>query len=225
MQNSKCHAVLTGDLVRSRDLSPQQLEQARSRLNDAVKEMKGWRRGMITGSMDFFRGDSWQLLVSEPGRALRVALFLRASLIMADLPDTRTAIGLGLVSSVSSRRISQSSGKAFELSGQALDGLPHGCWFTIALPTDNEPLAGWLAVAARLSDALIRRWTTRQAEVVRLALHPDEPLHEEMAARLDPPVSKQTVTKTLVGADWNSLLEAVRLFETTGWEKLTGVPA
>jgi hypothetical protein len=217
---TRLSAVLTGDLVKSRNLSLDQLERARDALLGAADEVKQWKRGLLKGGLDFFRGDAWQMLLSDPKWALRAAVFLRASLLVEDLCDTRLVIGLGTVEKVNTRRISQSVGQAFMLSGQELDGLTKDFRMSIAVPEAAGAVGEWLRAVLKLCDTLIGRWTVRQAEIVRIALEPDEPTHAEVAERLTPSVSKQAVTKALSGADWQGLHVAIRQFENTDWHEL-----
>lgn len=214
------YAVLTGDLVKSSRLSKKQLTQAREHLEAAAAELNRWKRGLVRGKPDFFRGDAWQVLLSEPKWALRAAVFLRASLLAEGRVDTRIAIGLGAVDEVAGRRISLSSGQAFVLSGQSLDEMTQYYQMTIALPEKAGILGGWVSVTGQLCDALIGHWTSRQAAVVRVALRMDDATHDEIARRLKPRVKRQTVTRALGGASWTALRSALRLFEDTPWRKV-----
>ena len=214
------HAVLTGDLIRSTRLSTAELESARERVLGAVDEVRGWRRGLIKSKAEFFRGDSWQALVVDPALALRAAVFIRASLLATGIADTRVAIGLGTVEKISSSRVSLSTGEAFARSGAALDRMaasPHGGGLAVALPESMTDRSRWVDAIATLVDALMRQWTPRQAALARLALAPDEPSHEAIGERTEPPVSRQAVAKSMAGARWDAVLEGVRAWEASSW--------
>lgn len=213
-------AVLTGDLVKSSRLSSKTLDRTRHALRAAADEIKTWRRGLVPGKPDFFRGDSWQMVVTEPGFALRVSIYLRASLIAEKLADTRIAIGLGHSEVLNPRRVSLSIGQAFTLSGQLLDKLSRPVRMSVAAPLRPAVLASWLAVVVELCDIPIRHLTARQAQVLRLTLALSNPTHHEIAQRLSPSVSQQAVTKALAGADWSSLHLALERFEKTNWHEL-----
>jgi hypothetical protein len=214
---SDCLAVLTGDLVASTQLSTSDLERVRRQLLEAVEEVADWEPGLVVGGAEFFRGDSWQLLLARPRRALRVALYLRAALTAQGLTDTRLAIGLGAVEAMAPERISMSTGPAFVLSGRGLDELPHRFRMAIRAPSGQGALADWLPVIGYLCDALVRQWTRRQAEIVRHALAPSHPTQAQIADRLDPRVTPQAVGKALTGAEWRGLQAAVEQFEDTRW--------
>ena len=215
--NGNYFAVLTGDIIQSSLLPPIQLESVRSTLISSINAVRRWKRGMVQGKPEFFRGDAWQLLLTDPAMALRVAIHLRACLLAGGLADTRIAIGLGEVQEISHERVSLSTGQAFVLSGRALDRMTRYSNLTIEVPQSAGPLSAWLPVAGHLCDSLIGQWTTRQAQLVRSALTPNEPDTEKIGQSLRPAVSKQAVAKGLSGANWYVLREAVRLFEETSW--------
>ncbi len=102
------HAVLTSDQSR-----------------DAMGELKSGASAFgtvfpcpISGAMDTFRHDRWQLLRHNPVFAFRAALFLRCVLKMKSGAgikfDTRISIGIGPVDFVAENRISDSGGLAFD---------------------------------------------------------------------------------------------------------------
>lgn len=218
MNQQNYFAVLTGDIVKSSRLSTSNLEAVRSAVFEAVDVAKGWKRGLIKGKPEFFRGDAWQLLLKDPAMALRVAVFVRAALRAQGVADSRISIGLGEVESISRSRVSLSTGEGFSLSGHGLDSMTQYSRMTVVIPQSAGPLAGWLPVVAHLCDSLIGGWTQRQAEIVCVAVDPQEPTHEEIAEGLNPAVSKQSVTKSLNGANWHAVREAIHQFEKMAWE-------
>jgi hypothetical protein len=176
----------------------------------------GWKRGLVKGGPEFFRGDGWQMLLTDPSMALRVGIFLRASLLARGTADSRIAIGLG-EGGVESKQLALSGGEAFVLSGEALDKMTLYSNIAIRIPKATGPLSDWLAVAGDLCDSLISQWTMRQAGIVCVAIDPKEPGTEEVAQLLRRRVSKQAEAKALRGANWHAIREAVRQFEKTPW--------
>jgi hypothetical protein len=151
---------------------------------------------------------------------LRVALLMRALLLARDEVRTRVSIGIGAVEVIDRRRVSLSTGEAFVLSGHALDHITGHFDLTGALPERTAPLAAWFPAMLHLCSGLVRSWTRRQAEIVSLALLLDNPTHESIAGTLRPKVSKQSVTESLAAARWRPLLEGIRVFEATDWDRL-----
>jgi hypothetical protein len=108
-------AVLTGDLSNSTKLSPAELQTVTAYLLTTIQKLKGWKPRLVLSRAEFFRGDSWQLLLADPAYALRVAVIIRAALIAQGNVYTRIAIGIGRVGSVSPSRVSLSVGQAFNI--------------------------------------------------------------------------------------------------------------
>ena len=218
-------AVLTGDIIGSTELEPKRLLAARQSVLQVTARFEQAHPGIVPGKPDFFRGDAWQLLLADPRLALRVALLIRATLRGELDLDTRIAIGIGTVDLVNPTRLSLSTGEAFTLSGHALDHMTGYFDLTAALPARAGALAQWVQVAIHLSSGLVRSWTQRQAEIFASALTLDTPTHERIAAALSPPVTKQTVTDSLKGANWRTLLEPIRAFESMDWQGIGGARA
>mgnify|MGYP003480986863 FL=1 len=73
-------AVITGDLVNSRQISIEKREEIYAYMEWSYSCFVIQRGCFTDFKLEFFRGDSFQLLVENPEMALRVALFLRARL-------------------------------------------------------------------------------------------------------------------------------------------------
>ena len=115
-------AVLTGDLIGSTKVEPAALERAIDLLAETARELTGWAPPSPDPRFTRYRGDGWQMVVAEPGLALRAVLMLSASLRAADLGlATRAAIGIGAVESLGTASLADARGVAFEASGRGLD--------------------------------------------------------------------------------------------------------
>jgi len=173
---AKIYAVLSGDLVRSSKLSVEQSRGAIQQLKRAVAEFEKNFHGAIQEELDSFRNDSWQLLMKRPELAIRATVFLRASIKMqSDATtryDTRIGIGIGTVDSISKRRISDSRGAAFTLSGKALDGMNSqrlayaaqdgrggDCISHGVIPLLDCIISDWTAIESRAVYGVLRGWT------------------------------------------------------------------
>lgn len=194
------YAVLTGDIVKSRKLTPEQLEAVRRRIEWCVSVIGGRWEGAVVGKADFFRGDGWQILLARPELALRAGLMLRTSLIAFEDADSRVAIGIGPVEQINEDRISKSMGRVFELSGQALDDLKTNQRFDLLADRPNDDSGRLLRAAVHLCDALVRRLSPRQAEAVFWAVQGYK--HDQIAGKMEPPVDRSMVTKNLSVAGW-----------------------
>lgn len=210
-------AVLTGDLVKSSSLSDDEMRQARDALAEAARDMNGasWAKGrVVRGKPDWFRGDAWQLLLTETRWALRAAILVRASLLARAGVSTRVSIGLGTVERLSRSRVSLSRGEAFTLSGHGLDEMGARHRMTLTASDEAGAVGEWLDVATRLCDSLVEQWQRRQVEVVRARLLLREATLVEIGESLDPPAVVQVVSRSLQGAGWAGVEYALERFES-----------
>ncbi|MFK7783917.1 MAG: transcriptional regulator, partial [Crocinitomicaceae bacterium] len=106
-------AVLTGDIVNSRDIDPKLwLKELKNELSEHGLQWKDW---------EVYRGDSFQLKVPQE-KALEVAVFIKARIKKFKELDVRIAIGLGDIDYVA-ERVTESNGSAFSNSGECFDSL------------------------------------------------------------------------------------------------------
>lgn len=219
---NKVYAVLTGDLVKSSRLAPEQSKGAMAWLRQAVKEFAALHSDTVVGRLDTFRHDSWQCLLSRPELGVSAAVFLRAALRMQSEPktkyDTRIAIGVGSVESVVKRRISDSRGQAFTRSGKALDAMKDGC--LAYAPAAERAAAGlWIARGVvPLLDCIVSDWTAVEARAMHGALRG---WTQEQTAEQWPPdpetgkkPTRQAIAKSLARAHGASVEAVLRWVES-----------
>lgn len=204
--------VLTGDLVGSTRLAPDDLAQSLRALELASQDMARTWRGAGEPRFSSFRGDGWQCVGPEPRHALRAALLLRARLARLGRSfDTRISIGIGAGWLREAPNLNLASGPAFELSGRGLDAMktPHRFVITWESPPRH---AGLLRAVLALCDEISRKWTPKQAEVLSLILpEAERPGQKAIARALD--ITQQSVADHLSGAgDW-ALAEALEAWE------------
>lgn len=203
-------AVLTGDLVRSTALSHDDLVSVRTFLASATHDISSWGRGAVHGP-DFFRGDSWQVVLSSSTLALRAAVYLRAVLrSLEQRPDTRIAIGIGSVEVLDTAEVSRSVGEAFTFSGRALDDMNRFEGFQLALPHWSASQA-YLPTVVALCDHIVGSWSPSQAKVAIQVLRPDDRTQEDVGKALE--VSRQFVNKVYRQSGLSAVMMAIETFE------------
>lgn len=211
-------AILTGDIVRSTDLAADERRQLHGLLLGMPKELAREFQRDGPYMVDVFRGDSWQLLVSEATEALRIGLYLRARLrsaLLSRKTDTRLGIGIGTADLQGISELGQADGPAFRQSSQALEAVGQGQGMAIELPTwVDESLAAGLAVQLDLLDLPASHWTQKQAEAVARALAgwTQERIGHEWS---EGAISQQAVGQHLERAGWGKVERAVDYFEET----------
>jgi hypothetical protein len=163
MPAHELHAVLTGDVVGSTSTQPAGSWADVLRSVTTCISLSRPEVFVQPSGIDVFRGDSWQL-VARPAKALWLAVLIRALLRAYTGCDSRIAIGVGLVDTVPSTRVSEGSGPAYVASGRALTemaALGHRLSLSIEAFAPHE--AAMATAIVRLLDGLIQGWTTRQA--------------------------------------------------------------
>lgn len=209
-------AVVTGDLVGSRNSEPKTVEAAMELLKAAAMDIDEWFDHHET-RFTRFRGDGWQIHVAEYTHALRATIYIFARLRAAGLAiATRAAIGIGTADSLGTENLADARGTAFEASGRALDNLGRIHRLAIA----GEHVTAFHRIIVRLIDELIGRWTKEQAEAVALYIHPDNPTLVEIAARIG--ITPQAVSYRLNGAGATVLRRALQEWEMAHEEQSLG---
>lgn len=207
--------VLTGDIVRSSRLDEARLNQLMDSLESCSKKVIGWTR-TPSPPMERYRGDGWQLALTDPMLALRAGLLLRASLRCLDrVADSRISFGIG--PGKVGRSLAASSGPAFERSGtllEAMRGPDRWAFDNLELDPPVQRLMSGLFIAC---EAVSSHWTRRQAEVFSLMATPDEPTHAEVASRLG--VRAQTVQDHFAKAGGRALSQILDIYEHSRCEK------
>jgi hypothetical protein len=210
---SRIYAVISGDIIGSSKLPPPERAELPDLMKQASNDLRAFMGQVVPLEVDIFAGDSWQLLVSEPGEALRAAIFYRSSIIAATQKkmDTRLVIALGKVDFIPGERVSEGDGEAFRLSGKALrESVGKQQMRFVAGPAAESET--WDATLGLL-DVIVRRWTARQAQAVLGALQGW--VQAEIAARCSPPIERETVTRFLATASWHQVSRLIEVFAAT----------
>lgn len=223
MAKPAIYAVLTGDLVRSTGLSPDDIGQVRKEVEAGAQAIARWRPGLFAGGPEFFRGDAWQLALSDPRFFLRASVYLRARLLaMKPQADTRIAIGLGPISRLEPE-VSHSTGPAFTLSGRTLDKMKGRRQFEAGATASSDESVLWLTPLLSLCGAVVSRWKPKQAQIACLALDPASPTQKEIGDRLR--MTQQGVSDAIVASDFRAVLDAIVFLENLAWTDLVGEDA
>jgi hypothetical protein len=171
MDKDKIYAVITGDIVKSGKFGSER-EKALKILKNALNSLSDFRKKSIEGVSDIFRGDSFQIVISEPGAALEIAIYLKAGLLSKTIKgkniDVRIAIGIGKIESLNGKNLKESDGEAFRLSGSTLDNISKYRRFSIKSSIDE--LNKQLEFISSSIDSITRRWSSEQAEAILLWL-------------------------------------------------------
>lgn len=190
--------VITGDIIKSTTVKTEWRETLLNSIRSVADEL-----ALLTPlKLEFFRGDSFQVVVANPEEALKVAVLLRAGL-KSKTPqesknpwDARIALGIGDIS-YSSDKVVVSDGEAFHYSGWELDEIGKR---RLAVRTRWEDVNDELKVSTAFADDIISGWSFSQAFVIYSALLYQIP-QREIAHKINK--SAQNVSKLLGAAKEN----------------------
>jgi hypothetical protein len=153
-------AVITADIVNSTKLSKAESKKL-------IKNLTGI---LLEHQHEFFRGDSFQVLVKSPDEALRILLHARTTAMKlsgSSMPvaDIRASIGIGNIK-LPVKSFQTASGDVFILSGRAFDKMAKEERLTIICDEKNKAVNSGLKVISQFIDYLFQRLTFKQAAVV-----------------------------------------------------------
>jgi hypothetical protein len=213
IEKGKLYAVITGDIVGFSKLPTEQRQLLSHIMKKGSEALQKAFQGSVPLEADLFRGDSWQLLVSDAAIALRVSLFFRAYLRAAMMGtgkfDTRLAIGFGTVDFVPNDRVSKGDGQAYRHSGSALERMTKAsnmCFQSPGLAVEES-----LDVLMHLIDVLAMNWSDKQALAITGALQGLK--QEQIGSLWKPPITQQSVNRHLQRAGWFAIEKAIIFFE------------
>lgn len=196
-------AVFTGDIVKSSDMTSDELSLIFKGLNTAAQDIGTWQG--TPAPLARFRGDGWQMAVT-PGMCFRAAITVRAAVRRAGKGfETRIGIGLG-TGDIAGNDLAGAGGAGFVKSGHALDAMKRG----VFLSAPDAPLA--LRAALPLADHIIKGWTRRQAEIAYLILPPVGPTQAEIAEALG--LTQQSVQQQIDSSGLVRLLDVCDVMES-----------
>ena len=200
-------AVLTGDLVSSTGLDESKRDRAFLAIHHACKEIENWKGIRRKTNLSRSRGDGWQVCIDDPNLALRAALFIQASLRRTEgALGTRISMATGVCEGTIPEDLNHAMQPPFVRSGRKLDALRGQTMMA-------HDAGGALGAATRLADQISQGWTQMQAQTISMFLGPDVPTRQSAADIMGK--SRQSVDKSLDGAGYRAIEEALRMIEAS----------
>ena len=201
-------AVLTGDIVGSSGLSPAD----HRKVVRVVKSVADVFPNAVVGAVDVYSGDSWQMLVSDCGLSLRIAVYLRAILKREkDFSiDSRVSIAWGDVDleQVDAGRMSESTGELFTASGRGLADLKKTSLMCFTALRDDY-LSAAVGGSLGLIDVLVQQWSREQSRAVVATL--SGKTQAAIAAEFG--VGQSSINKSLQAAHWMEIASTLDLLD------------
>lgn len=211
---SKFYAVISGDFIGFSDLPLKVRKQMYFIVKTGGKQLADAFPGIMPCEVDIFRGDGWQILLTDPVLSLRAALYFR-SYIRANTvgvkTDTRMSIAVGKIDYVPENRTSAGDGQAFRLSGRLLDRMGRSKIGSIRFVMENKKSSLALDRIIRQIGVLADNWTPIQAIALTGALQGWT--QEQISNHWTGKISDQTLEKHLTQAGWPAIRDGLKAFE------------
>ena len=174
--------VVTGDIVNSTNISVSDRDRLLSVLNALLANSVplGERNSAI------FRGDSFQIKLSQPEQAARVALSIRSGLMhntpagVSTLWDARISVGIGEETYVG-EDVGKSDGEAFRLSGRRLDDMKEA---RLSFLSSSVFVNEELAIEGAFVDDIVSHWSRNQAFVAYQYFQAEVPTQQAIARKM-----------------------------------------
>lgn len=164
----KIKSVITGDIIES---SAIQLKY-RDFLLESIRGIADELSVIEPLRIEFFRGDSFQMVIDAPENAMKIAVLLRAGL-RSRTPreckkpwDARLSLGVGTISYHADNTV-LSDGEAFQYSGRELDEMGKR---RLIVKTRWGDVNEELQVSTAFADEVISSWSIPQSQAVYQAL-------------------------------------------------------
>jgi hypothetical protein len=195
-------SVITGDIINSRKSSP----------DHWMKLLKGELNtfGKSPGCWEIYGGDTFQLRVDDPLKALTAAIRLKAVIKLEKPLDVRIAIGIGDIT-YKSKKITECNGPAFIHSGEKFKTLKKEKQ-KIAVKSSWPEFDTTINLCLKLGMIAMDKWSVNSAELVALALSFPNDSQAELGRSLK--INQNAVSRRFSRAHFDELMELNELYKT-----------
>ena len=187
-------SIITGDIINSRQL-PSAI------WIDGLKELLN-TRGKNPSEWEIYRGDEFQIEITNPEEALLTALQIKAYLKTLKL-DARMSIGFG-DKTYSGATISESNGTAFVRSGELFETLKK-LKTTLAINSGTSDLDTEINLMLRLGLTFMDNWLAQSAEFIVVSMANKMLSQEEIGTKLG--INQAAVSRRRKRAQFDLVLE------------------
>jgi|SRR5690554_1667938 hypothetical protein len=165
-------AIVTADIVKSRQFSADERRQVNELIKSAFSECCDLFTDADADRFSFsvVQGDEFQFLINNPEYAYQFTLFFRLSLALTSLkPVFRAGIGIGDIIN-EENIIYEMDGPAFHNSRSALELTKENRFKErlTMIRTGSDELDDWLELITRYNDFIEANWSDKQKEAIYL---------------------------------------------------------
>jgi len=193
-------SIITGDIIQSRLTETQLwLPKLKKTLSAEGKSPRIWQ---------VYRGDSFQLEVKDPVRAIMAAIRIKATLKTIEDLDVRMAIGIGEKKFVS-QNIAESDGEAFINSGETFESLKK-TKRNLAIKSPWADFDRDMNVLLQLASIPMDDWSVNSAEVIALLVQNPKLTQEGVAKKLG--LTQPSVSERQNRSHFEEIMEMEKLY-------------
>ena len=194
-------SVITGDIINSRKSSPDLwLKLLKIELNASGKTPDFW---------EIYGGDTFQLRVDDPLKALTAAIRLKAVIKLQKTLDVRLAIGIGDIT-YKSKKITECNGPAFIYSGEKFKTLKKEKQ-KLAVKSEWPDFDTTINLCLKLGMIAMDKWSVNSAEMVALALSYPQDSQADLGKMLK--IKQNAVSTRFSRAHYDELMELNELYK------------
>jgi hypothetical protein len=195
-------SVITGDLIKSRKIKTPKLWLSPLKKTLAVygQEPKNW---------EIYRGDSFQVEVTDPREAFEFAVRIKAVIKTIKGLDVRMAIGIG-TKEYSSYKLSESNGPAFINSGERLETLKKEKQ-NLAIQTPWPEFDKDINLYIRLALIAMNNWTKGSAELMSLLIQENQPTQQKLAKKLR--ITQSSISERMNRSYYPEIMEVKAVYQ------------
>ena len=203
----KIGAIITGDIIHSTKFTA----EIRKIMLNNLQLIPEVLSPVQKVSIEIFRGDSFQLGISDAVSSLRCALAIRAwlrshKMLESKVLDARLAIGIGTLD-YESNTLSTSDGEAYRLSGRLLDKMNKS---RLEISTPWQEVNEELKLTTAFADDIVSSWSHNQSKIILRSLI-ESKNHVELSHELG--ISRQMVDKSLKASKEELIKAYIKRFE------------
>jgi len=194
--------IITGDIINSSKNDPKAwLRPLKKELNRIGKNPKVW---------EIYRGDSFQVMISNAKDALIAAIKIKAALKSIQDVDVRMAMGIGNRTH-NAAKITESNGSAFVHSGEKFEALKKDKQ-NLSIKSDWPIFDKEMNLYLKLSLIAMDNWTVNSAEVVKTAIENPDKLQEELRKIVG--IKQNAISNRLKRAYYEEIMEVNEVYKT-----------
>ena len=193
--------VITGDIINSKRNNPKAwLKPLKKELDTIGKSPKVW---------EIYRGDSFQVIVTNPKNALLTAIKIKATLKSIQGINVRMSIGMGSRTH-NAPKITESNGSAFVHSGEKFETLKKEKQ-NLAIKSDWPIFDQEMNLYLKLGLIAMDNWTVNAAEIVKTAMENPGKLQEELGQIVG--IKQNAISNRLKRAYYGEIMEVNEMYK------------